>query len=346
MTNTTNPKCRATFPGEALGILESYLEQCAVEAPQAATTEQAGPRLTVEQCIQQFRMYADGCDKLGNAEGARQLRLCAEFLSEYGPAATTASAPQYENVTDHSGKIIGVRMTNADQMPSYGATTASASGVDLTDYSQPVVYSNNAGRAPAPSREAAVPQFGVTSILRSIIKDGYLSETNVGRARAALAGRDAAPLDELWMHEDMDRDATEAILNLPGKELKAYFVQAREDVATWRRRALTAEAALAKPAAPVVDGELVEAMRPHLFKADGGYTCDTAPEHVAAAGHAAIAAARSAPVGEQVAWLFENHQGERGTSLLAHVPRGVAQKWPLYLAAPSHPEPAGGKEQA
>jgi hypothetical protein len=32
----------------------------------------------------------------------------------------------------------------------------------------------------------------------------------------------------------------------------------------------------------MTDPEILEAMRPHLFQADGGYVCDTAPEHVIA----------------------------------------------------------------
>jgi hypothetical protein len=44
-------------------------------------------------------------------------------------AAQVADAPQYENVMDHNGRIIGVRMTNADKMPSYAAASPASQPV-------------------------------------------------------------------------------------------------------------------------------------------------------------------------------------------------------------------------
>lgn len=44
-------------------------------------------------------------------------------------AALVADAPQYENVMDHNGRIIGVRMTNADKMPSYAAPSPASQPV-------------------------------------------------------------------------------------------------------------------------------------------------------------------------------------------------------------------------
>lgn len=49
-------------------------------------------------------------------------------------------------------------------------------------------------------------------------------------------------LADLWMHEDMARNATAAVADLPRKELQAHYMQARDDLAKWKRRALEAEA--------------------------------------------------------------------------------------------------------
>lgn len=65
---------------------------------------------------------------------------------------------------------------------------------------------------------------------------GYLAAP----ARAQPA--DGTPLAELWIHEDMDRDAMEAALNSPRKELKDAHRKAVNDLIYWKRRALTAEA--------------------------------------------------------------------------------------------------------
>lgn len=56
-------------------------------------------------------------------------------------------------------------------------------------------------------------------------------------------------LADLWIHEDIDRDATAAVVTLPRKQLEAAYVQAREDASLWRRRALKAEAKGAPQAA-------------------------------------------------------------------------------------------------
>lgn len=48
-------------------------------------------------------------------------------------------------------------------------------------------------------------------------------------------------------------------------------------------------------AAALTDEQILEAMRPAIYAADGGYVFDTAPEHVIAAGRAILAL--SAPAG-------------------------------------------------
>jgi hypothetical protein len=64
------------------------------------------------------------------------------------------------------------------------------------------------------------------------------------------ADRNATPIEDLWMHEDMARDATSAVVNLKRKDLQAYYVDAREELAVWKRRALTAEFALESATPP------------------------------------------------------------------------------------------------
>jgi len=75
---------------------------------------------------------------------------------------------------------------------------------------------------------------------------------NIAKMRAQLARQSApegapagqsTPLADLWIHEDMERDAMEAALSAPRKDLKAAHKQAVEDAIYWKRRALTAEAA-------------------------------------------------------------------------------------------------------
>ena len=61
----------------------------------------------------------------------------------------------------------------------------------------------------------------------------------------AASAPQADPLKDLWIHEDMARDETAAIVNSGRKELQAAYVRAREDLAHWKRRALEAEAAMA-----------------------------------------------------------------------------------------------------
>jgi hypothetical protein len=96
-------------------------------------------------------------------------------------------------------------------LEQHAATTASASGVDLTDYSQPVVYSNNAGRAQAPSHEAAALPIKTwqeryaelaanlntpPNELRAERRKSACRDAEIADLRAALAGCEVAPLDE------------------------------------------------------------------------------------------------------------------------------------------------------
>lgn len=70
-------------------------------------------------------------------------------------------------------------------------------------------------------------------------------------------------LSDLWMHEDMAMDETAAVVNLPRKQLQAYYMQARDDLAHWKRRALEADAKLAAPSDAKPDA-----------KQDAGMTCN------------------------------------------------------------------------
>jgi hypothetical protein len=86
--------------------------------------------------------------------------------------------------------------------------------------------------------------------------DGHAIAAKIEELKSQFAtepSREAAPLDDLWIHEDMDRDATAAVVSLPRKELVRHYEQARGDVAHWRRRALTAEAAQAAHAGAPLD---------------------------------------------------------------------------------------------
>jgi hypothetical protein len=80
----------------------------------APSQERDGPRLSVEECIAQFGMYAESCDALGNKEGARQLRICADFLRDHGPRAPAPSqeaakfyALNCRDAVDHDASQLG-----------------------------------------------------------------------------------------------------------------------------------------------------------------------------------------------------------------------------------------------
>jgi hypothetical protein len=59
--------------------------------------------------------------------------------------------------------------------------------------------------------------------------------------RDAVAASGAGVPDDLWIHEDMARDETAAVVGLPRKQLQAAYIQARDDLASWKRRALTTQ---------------------------------------------------------------------------------------------------------
>lgn len=59
---------------------------------------------------------------------------------------------------------------------------------------------------------------------------------------------------DLWMHNDMDRDAAESAIKAPRKDLQAAHRRAVDDLIEWRRRALEAESRLAaQPVAAQVE---------------------------------------------------------------------------------------------
>lgn len=109
-------------------LKQGWLDQADEVASPVAAPEAPASGLPKELPDNVLR-YAMECSGQNNPDGARRIRSVYHFIREAlaTTAATTACAPQYENVTDHNGKATGVRMANADQMPSYAATTASAS---------------------------------------------------------------------------------------------------------------------------------------------------------------------------------------------------------------------------
>ncbi|OZI61594.1 hypothetical protein [Bordetella genomosp. 11] len=59
------------------------------------------------------------------------------------------------------------------------------------------------------------------------------------------------------------------------------------------------------------DAEILETMRGHIDEADGGYACDTAEEHVIAAGRALLARFAPTQDAERIDWL-ESQINEHG----------------------------------
>lgn len=332
---TTTPHIHAKIAGDLLmkarqivgsnwcGALDDALvhidivTKALTPAPQASTTEQAG------ELLHQMRHRVGGVWTDCDADGETCIKRMPHWADAYEfrtlqvvspatAAATTASA------SDPCGACCGDKWLGGS----------------------PCFMCNGTGRAQAPSREAAVPQIK-TWQERAPSAAGFANTLDrfdamtaeIADLRAALAGREAAPLDERALFEYAGRATKNLARNDSGDYVSPSVQCAWE---AWQARA-----ALAQPAAPVVDGERkytqTEAERLAL------HVRDAALERVAAA------AARSAPVMPE-GW--KPMPAELTQAMIVADPYGLgygrlhAIYRALFNAAPSHPEPAGGKEQA
>jgi Lar family restriction alleviation protein len=180
-------------------------------APQATTTEQAGA-VGFPQ-----RMKYGAPHSAGYVDG---FNACLQLCQLASPAATTASASGER----YHGGICS----------DCGADTSYASHWADCKLFPPKL------RAPAPSREAAVPQ--IKTWQERMALDNSLStlmavDAEIADLRAALAGREAAPLDERALFEAHMREqgATDDDLKKP---YGRYFWEKAADAwSIWQARA-------------------------------------------------------------------------------------------------------------
>jgi hypothetical protein len=108
----------------------------------------------------------------------------------------------------------------------------------------------------APAELKAVLQELTATQRKLIDANAEIAMLLLTRATPASAQPAGTVLADLWMHEDMDRDAAAAAMNAPRKDLKEAHKKAVDDLIYWKRRALTAEASAqpvaAAPAEPVL----------------------------------------------------------------------------------------------
>jgi hypothetical protein len=288
-------------------------------APQAATTEQAGA-VADEWRVGEFWSSASPGNKvlmLARSGDIEKFGWHKDFIRWVGasPAATTASA---------SGKVYSEEVLQFGIQIEKALCAAlgrewTASGISIQS-----LISELSARAPAPSREAAVPQikpwlqrvdeFYASIKGRMVMHDPRIIESECKDAEiadwralfTALAGREAAPLDERARFEAAWL-ATHPEASFPRRGDGSYLCRSMDRLYEgWR----LARAALAQPAAPVVDGELppLPTSEP-ITEADGrgtsltvtgAYTADQMNDRWKAGYSAGFAAASSAPVGVPV----------------------------------------------
>jgi Lar family restriction alleviation protein len=261
-------------------------------APQATTTEQAGA-VGFPQ-----RMKYGAPHSAGYVDG---FNACLQLCQLASPAATTASASgeqgrralelanaaliaaQPRDITPKGWERheAAINATACALYKPTGRAPASASWLDELPDNPDSIANVLPNRAPAPSREAAVPQIKtwqerkadyegsmwqtterthmlaeIDDLRAALIATGANLHTAVREAwranakASALAGREAAPLDERALFEAHMREqgATDDDLKKP---YGRYFWEKAADAwSIWQARA-----ALAQPAAPVVDAK-------------------------------------------------------------------------------------------
>lgn len=396
--------CCGTAPKQSVGELLAValkmpewetLRRATTPAPQAATTEQDGAAL--------------------REEGLAEIRAARALMDKFkDPAATTASAEPTKECRAPDGcpdpwKCSSTKRGDCGATDT-GATTASASGdqdrraLELANAAliaaQPRDITPNGwerheaainatacalhkptSRAPAPSREAAVPQIKTwRDRMTPEGEDEYdLAEQHtaaetammaeIADLRAALAVRDAAPMDDDEVARlrrvvrllGMEREVPEDDASLRGCLFSVLGMIARK---------LESRAALAQPAAPVVDVELPP-LNAKLLTIIGEYG------HARSDGHneveinyrwgklvegikeyaACVAAARSAPVGVPFGEAAQRRFSDKLKAATKPQPEdfgirdveAAKQYAAALMAAPSHSSapvgvPEGGKQ--
>lgn len=87
-------------------------------------------------------------------------------------------------------------------------------------------------------------------------------------------------------------DELRALLDAPTNDLREHCNQCAEVVKTWPEWKQNCLGGAPAPVAVTLsDDQILEAMRDHIYAADGGYVFDTEKRHVIAAGRALITAA-------------------------------------------------------
>jgi hypothetical protein len=314
-------------------------------APQAATTEQAGQWV---RCTPNLILAGVDCAKTPRRDGDGTYSH-DHFISHASPAATTASASERdEKITKliaeiREAKSLARRDFLFDQI------------IDVWES--------------APSREAAPVDKAADDAMWNLLE--FYQHDAKGRAvieecreavRAALAGREAAPLDERGLFEEWAKRKGHDVvsrLETGGKFYVSSFTRHAWDI--WQARA-----ALAQPAAPVVDGELPPLSDEQIVQlfnrvqgrwSNFGGPLNAVLKFAREIEVACVASARRAPVGVPYGYAVEAADGhvtffKTDPTGFRGKPYGHDQTWAslgvkvhdLY-AAPSHPEPAGGREQ-
>jgi hypothetical protein len=237
--------------------------------PQAATTEQAGAVGVAVEWQNGSVDLVRGEPKAEVLADWQRRGAVVRTLVYASPAATTASASEIQRLM--------LELQNHRELAQHWKNMFMA-GIQ--------------NRAPAPSREAAMPMRWEDRIAQHPDRTAaeYVDaakDAEIADLRAALAGREAAALDE------------RALMNAAGLLNRA--ANALRDPARFSCDADELDAAanplyraaLAQPAAPVVDGELPPLPEPEQVWGRG-YTSIQMREY----GAACVAAARSARVGD------------------------------------------------
>jgi hypothetical protein len=228
-------------------------------------------------------------------------------------AATTASAPQYENVTDHNGKLIGVRMTNADQMPSYAATTASASG-ETSGWRVGEFWSSA-----NPDKKVLMLAEGTKEIYSYGKHPDFIRWVD-GRG-AAPQGVDERVLFEQWLGRPMMNPEKPSHYN--GRDVCTAW-------GAWQARATLVQHSAPRPAA--TDAEGSQQARKAVFAAYSRCLADDSlsPDAIAdillsATHHSATDAKRDRPPIEPGPWAdYLKEQAEVSDGELPPLPKGFA----------------------
>lgn len=264
----------------------------------AALTQQAAPEAPASEQALSFNGMSIKVDP-ALPPGTMRLKSGRHSVTLIGidRAATTAST---EMTAEQARAALQAMPLEAVVGMVKGATTASASGSDSGDIVHEIlgIFQSCGFEVREPSEPGLSNPFAVCGSLDSaaVLLETLLTETNAcshGGERFDWSRKGMVLNPEgFYVHYRK----TDDILDEVAASIKSTFrPDDRLDPDYIAQCILSHKGCAPAPSrsvAPLDDAQLVAAMRPHLYEADGGYACDTAPEHVSAAGRAAMALAQ------------------------------------------------------